>query len=262
MGAGLLEANRTGGSVKRLHCGWAAHAAVSAARLAAAGATGPPTVLEGRFGFYEALCGGAYDPELVPRELGERWETPGILFKPYPANHFTHAGIDAALALRARGLDAGEVERIELAVAAPTLRTIAEPPEEKARPRSGYHAQFSGPFTVASALLGGGGLGLYLDDFTDERARDPRRLALAARVTCTSDPECDAIYPRELPAIVRVTLRGGETLEQRQLANRRLTREEVETKFRLNAQGSLREDALQERIERLEELDDVKEVTP
>ena len=34
MGAGLLEANRTGGTVKRVHCGWAAHCGVAAADLA------------------------------------------------------------------------------------------------------------------------------------------------------------------------------------------------------------------------------------
>jgi 2-methylcitrate dehydratase PrpD len=45
---------------------------------------------------------------------------------------------------------------IELGVAKPVLRTIAEPPEAKARPASGYHAAFSGPYTVAAALLGGG----------------------------------------------------------------------------------------------------------
>ena len=54
MGAGLLEANRSGGTVKRAHCGWAAHAGVGAAELARAGLTGPPTVLEGRFGFLQA----------------------------------------------------------------------------------------------------------------------------------------------------------------------------------------------------------------
>src|SRR5882757_1024501 len=31
MGAGLLEANRTGGTVKRVHCGWAARCGVAAA---------------------------------------------------------------------------------------------------------------------------------------------------------------------------------------------------------------------------------------
>jgi 2-methylcitrate dehydratase PrpD len=45
MGAGLLEANRTGGTVKRVHCGWAAHCGVAAADLARHGLTGPPTVL-------------------------------------------------------------------------------------------------------------------------------------------------------------------------------------------------------------------------
>ena len=40
------------------------------------------------------------------------------------------------------------------------LRTIAEPREAKIRPESGYHAQFSGPFTFALALRGGSGLGV------------------------------------------------------------------------------------------------------
>ncbi len=34
MGSGLLEANRVGGSVKQLHCGWAAHSGITAALLA------------------------------------------------------------------------------------------------------------------------------------------------------------------------------------------------------------------------------------
>src|SRR3979490_1467397 len=48
MGAGLLEANRTGGTVKRVHCGWAAHCGVAAADLVRHGLTGPPSVAEGR----------------------------------------------------------------------------------------------------------------------------------------------------------------------------------------------------------------------
>ena len=37
LGSGILEANRTGGMVKRVHCGWAAHAGVTAAELAGPG---------------------------------------------------------------------------------------------------------------------------------------------------------------------------------------------------------------------------------
>ncbi|WP_433360114.1 hypothetical protein [Streptosporangium sp. CA-115845] len=44
---------------------------------------------------------------------------------------------------------------IELDVAAAPLRTIGEPYEEKVRPRTAYHAKFSGPYTVASALIRG-----------------------------------------------------------------------------------------------------------
>ncbi|MDH3248824.1 MAG: MmgE/PrpD family protein, partial [Acidimicrobiia bacterium] len=61
MGSGILEANRTGGSVKKTHCGWAAHAGVFAAQFARAGITGAPTAFEGRFGFYEAFSHGFMD---------------------------------------------------------------------------------------------------------------------------------------------------------------------------------------------------------
>src|SRR5436309_290632 len=92
MGAGLLEANRTGGTVTRVHCGWAARRGVAAADLARHGLTGPPTVLEGHFGFLQAFCGDRAHPDAVVRGLGTDWELPRVVFKPYPCNHFTHAG--------------------------------------------------------------------------------------------------------------------------------------------------------------------------
>jgi 2-methylcitrate dehydratase PrpD len=240
MGAGLLEANRTGGTVKRVHCGWAAHSGVVAAELAWHGLTGPPTVVEGRFGFLHAFCGARADVDAVVDRLGSHWELPGIFFKPYPCNHFTHAGIDAALALRARGVDPAAIESIELGVPSPVLRTIAQPPEEKARPKSGYHAAFSGPYTVAAALLGGGGLGLGHDDFTDAAAADEARLALAAKVTCVPDARCDEIFPNQFPAVLRVVLRDGTRHEERVDVNRGgpgnpLSSAELATKFALNA---------------------------
>lgn len=244
MGAGLLEANRTGGSVKRIHCGWAAHAGVSAGELAAAGVTGPPTVLEGRFGFFHALSDGRWNPAALLEDLGTRWELLRTVYKPYPSNHFTHPGIDCALALREAGLDPADVEEAELGVAGPTLRTIAEPTADKARPPTGYAAKFSGPFTVATALRGGGGLGVYLDDFGPDSVLDEDRVALASRVRCVTDPQATAAFPGAFGAVLRVRTRGGARLEHRVESSRGgpehpLSRDELREKFRLNAGRAL-----------------------
>lgn len=245
LGSGVIEANRTGGTVKRIHCGWAAHAGILAAQMARHGLTAPPTAFEGRFGFYRAFTGGRFEPEAVVGELGSRWEILATHFKPYPANHYTHAGIDAALAIRKRRPTvADDAVAIELGSSEPALRTIGEPRDDKIRPKSGYHAKFSGPFTVAAALLGGSGLGVHFDDFTDARARDPRYLGLAAKVKTFVDPACDAAFPNAFAGVLRVHLPDGSVLEERVMENRGgprlpLSDADLRQKFAANTAGVL-----------------------
>lgn len=93
---------------------------------------------------------------------------------------------------------------------------------------------------MAAALLGGGGLGVFHDDFTDSAATAADRLALAAKVDCVPDARCDEIFPHQFPAVLRVRLRDGQVLEERVDANRGgaqnpLSAEELATKFQLNA---------------------------
>lgn len=126
----------------------------------------------------------------------------------------------------------------------PVLRTIAEPIEDKAAPESGYHAKFSGPFTVAAALHGGGGLGVSADDFSDEAVRDPERLALAAMVHCYADEQSTSDFPHQFPGVLSVESSDGTRLEHRVTHTRGgpenpLTSDEVELKFRLNAEPHL-----------------------
>jgi 2-methylcitrate dehydratase PrpD len=268
MASGLIEANRTGGTVKRMHCGWAAHAGVSAAQLVRHGFTGPATVLEGRFGFFQAWLRGHFDPAAITEGLGSDWSVPGIFFKPYPANHFTHAAIDAAIELRARGVRPADVESAILGVAAPTVRTIGEPIEAKRAPQTGYMAQFSGPYAVAAGLAGGGGLGVGLDDFTDELARDAERRALMARVSVVADDRCTGIFPHQFPAVLRVRTRDGRELTAEVMTNRGgrgnpLTQAELVRKFQDNVSGKLDEsprDRVEHAIARLPELTDMAEI--
>ncbi len=248
MASGIIEANRTGGTVKRMHCGWAAQAGVNAAELVRCGFTGPPTVLEGRFGFFQAWLHGDFDPSAITDGLGVTWSVPDIFFKPYPANHFTHAAVDAATALRKRGVRAEDVRRFVLGVPAANLRTIGEPIEVKRAPASGYMAQFSGPYAVAVGLLGGGGLGAALEDYTDELAADAERRDIMAKVDVVPDARCDAIFPRQFPAVLRAELEDGRVLVEEVLTTRGgpqrpLSPAELDVKFRGNVAGRLDEGA-------------------
>jgi 2-methylcitrate dehydratase PrpD len=266
MAAGIIEANRTGGTVKRLHCGWAAHSALAAAGLVRHGITGPPTVLEGRFGFFEAFLHGRYDPGAVTDGLGSTWSVPDIFFKPYPANHFTHAAIDAAYELAQQGLRPEDVAAIRLRVPAPVIRTIGEPIEEKRAPRTGYQAQFSGPYAVATGLLAGqAGTRPGRADFTDDLATDPVRRQIMAKVTVVADDECSQIFPFEFPAIVEVQTTDGRTLVQKVLTNlggprRPLSPGDLTRKFRENAAGAdpTDLDRIERDIMRLDELPEIR----
>lgn len=260
MASGIIEANRTGGTVKRMHCGWAAHSAVSASELVAAGLTGPPTVLEGRFGFFQAWLHGQFDPRAVTDGLGDQWSVPDIFFKPYPANHFTHAAVDAAAALRQRGITPDRIERLTLGVPAPNFPTIGDPIEVKRAPETGYMAQFSGPYAVAVGLLGGGGLGASLEDYTDELARDPERRALMSKVDVVVDDRCTDIFPRQFPAVLTARLTdGSEVVEQvlttRGGPDRPLSFEELAAKFTNNVASMLPDDRAAALAQACDELD-------
>ncbi|KAA8880633.1 MmgE/PrpD family protein [Nocardia colli] len=209
--SGLLESNRVGGTVKPVHAGWAAAAGTTAAGLAGHGLSGAPTAFEGRFGFARAFIGAAANLDAVTQQLGDHWHYLSTGVKPFPTNGFTHPGIDTALQLRAAGVAAGQIVEVELALAAPTLRAVADPPADKAEPASGYSARFSAPFTFAVALHGGGGLGVALNDFTDDIIDNPEILALAHRITCTAGDRETKRFPDHLGCTARALLTDGTT---------------------------------------------------
>ena len=110
-------------------------------------------------------------------------------------------------------------------------------------------AQFSGPYAVVAGLLGGGGLEVGLDDYTDELAQDPQRRALMAKVEVVADAECTAIFPRQFPAVLTAHLTDGTTMVQKVLSNRGgsenpLSFEELTAKYRDNASRALDDDAV------------------
>ena len=134
-------------------------------------------------GLYASHLQSHFDPAnlaIATDGLGDKWELIQVAVKPYPACHFVHACIDAAVALvREQKLDAGEVERVRAIVPGEVVKTVCEPAANKRRPANSYDAQFSIPYTVAAALQRGR---FTLDELEDEALSDKQILSLADRV--------------------------------------------------------------------------------
>jgi 2-methylcitrate dehydratase PrpD len=237
MASGLLEFLSDGAETKRLHPGWAAQAGLTAARLAAHGATGPATVFEGRFGLYAAyLHGVEADLDGQFEDLGERWETPAIAFKPYPACHYVHAPVDAlAQILDETPLAPRDVDRLVAFTDTTGESLVLHPLEDKVRPRTVYDAKFSLPYCLAALLVHGR---LDVSSFTEEAIADPSVLEVAERVRYEVKRYAPA--PDAFAGGVRVATVDGRTFEaelrhQRGGTENPMDVDDVLAKYRANA---------------------------
>ena len=248
-GSGSLEFLEDGAWNKRFHPGWAAVSGITAAALARQGFVGAKRAYEGRFGLYASHLQGHFDPAnlaLATAGLGELWELQQVAVKPFPACHFVHACVDAAVTLtREHKLDAKEIEQVRALVPAEVVKTVCEPAANKRRPANSYDAQFSIPYTVAAALRRGQ---FTLDELEDDALGDADTLALADRVQYEIDPA--TTFPRHYTGEVIVTLRGGRTLRHREAVNRGngerpLSEADIIEKFRSNAARAVSRDKAQ-----------------
>jgi 2-methylcitrate dehydratase PrpD len=237
MAGGIIEYLAEGAWTKRLHAGWAAQSGIRAALLARQGFVGPRTVFEGVHGLFNGFAHTTEgDYGALTGDFGTRWVIDTLAFKPYPCGTMAQPYIDCARRLAARGVAAEDIREIVCEVAEGTVHRLWEPLADKQRPRNGYAAKFAVPYLLAAGFVHGGvGLGA----FTDQAIRDPRVLALAAKVKFVIDP--DNPYPNNYTGHIRATLNDDRVIEERQPylrggAQEPLTRQDVTEKFALNAQ--------------------------
>jgi 2-methylcitrate dehydratase PrpD len=208
--SGIQESTRTGSTSKILHGGWGAHAGMIAVDLASAGITGPDSVFEGGFGFFNTHLSpieGALDFDAGSEGLGTRWYLPETAYKPYPCCQLIHAFIEAVkhllVELRRDGVAPSAIERASCQLAEPGLTLVTQPVARKKAPRTPHEGRFSLYYTVAAALIDGD---VSLATFKPQRLKDAQVLALAARVEASEDPDSD--YPAHCPAILEIHARG------------------------------------------------------
>jgi 2-methylcitrate dehydratase PrpD len=208
--SGIQESTRTGSTSKILHGGWGAHAGMLATDLAAAGISGPASVFEGKFGFFETHLtpiSGELDFAKAGNALGARWHLPETAYKPYPCCQLLHAFIEAAKQLlvdfEREGVSVDDITRIRCQLAEPGLTLVTEPEEGKRTPRTPHEARFSLFFGVAAALVDGD---VGLETFLPGRLSDPAILRLAGMAEASVDPESD--YPNHCPARLTLEAKG------------------------------------------------------
>jgi 2-methylcitrate dehydratase PrpD len=207
--AGSLQFLVNGAWTKRFQVGWAATNGLMAATLVREGFKGPTEALEGRHGFLRAYAPNPR-PERAVQDLGHLFELMATAVKPYPSCRYGHAGIDAALALRAANdLQPGEITAVTLGLPRAGMMLIGEPAAKKADPQNVVDGQFSGPFVISSALATGA---MGWDSYG--LLRDGTVRGLLPKVHCEFDPEIEAEFPANMSGKLTVEARGQRFVQK------------------------------------------------
>ena len=201
--AGSLQFLANGAWTKRFQVGWSAMNGLAAATLAREGFRGAAQAFEGKAGFLRAYAPNP-TPERALQGLGEMFELMNTAVKPYPSCRYGHAGIDAAIALRAEhGLRPEEIEAVVMGLPNKGMLLVGAPLDYKQNPQNVVDGQFSGPFVVACALATG-----HMGWDSYALLNDPTVRSLLPKIRCEEDPEVQALFPTYMAGKLTVTARG------------------------------------------------------
>ncbi len=218
--------------------------------------------------YYRTYENDEYDPAALTNEFGERFEGVDISIKPYPCSRTHHGSIRAALSLVSENdIEPRDISEISVLVNEMTYKASCEPLEIKQNPLTGFDAQFSLPYSVATAVVRKRAL---FDDYTDEAIKDSLVLEIVRKVKPMINPECKSAVGR--PAVVmEIKTKDGKTYSKREdyvFGNPRnpMSVEEQHEKFRYCAGYAAKplpkrniEEAI-ELVSKLEDADDVSRV--
>jgi len=184
-----------GTMAKPFHPGAAARAGLTSALLAKNGFTASPRALEAPRGYIQTVS-LKHDWDEITGELGKRFEISFNTYKPFACGIVIHPTIDAATQLRAKGVKAEDVERVELRVHSLVLELTG-----KKEPQDGLQGKFSVYHGFAAGLIFGRAGETEYDDHIVTRED---MVALRRKVVATVDDSID-----EAAADVTAILKDG-----------------------------------------------------
>ena len=204
--AGLYAFSADGAMTKRLHSGLAAESGIRAALLAARGFHGPRLVLEAEDGGFLAATSDDIRIAEVTAGLGDEWRTDGVIFKRYACCGSNHASIDAVLAIMAEErLQPGDIDHVVTGVS----RSVETQCGFVYQPTTVLNAQMSQRYNIAVAILD---QQAYVEQFSEERIKDPEVCELASRVRVEIDR-------RDGGRVSEAVRRQGDGRDQRRRAH-------------------------------------------
>jgi 2-methylcitrate dehydratase PrpD len=202
--AGVWQCRLEPGLAKQLATGHSAQAGLVAADLAAAGMTGPLSILEGPLGWLKATGGNldaARARALLQTPPDRAWRVHEVSFKPWPACRHVHPAIECALQLHAQGIDPGQIEHMHLDTYAVALSFADQP-----CPQTPLQGKFSLQHGVAWALCHGD---FGLEATAPEALLDPICSALRECITLVCGPAQEQAYPQSFGAHLQLQMANG-----------------------------------------------------
>ena len=251
-----------GTMTKPLHVGRAAQNGVMAAELAAAGHTGGQEALDSPWGFFRVFTLGAgFDAGQIVGALGNPPSivSPGVSLKPYPCGSLGHPTMDAMLKLvTTHDVKPEQVKAVRVRAGSNILNPLRYP-----FATTELEAKFCLPFMMASLLLR---RKAGIHEFTDDFVRSGPAQAMMRKVTTVRDAAIEARGFDKMRSIIEVDLTDGRTVVQdaderyRGGPEKPFTREELHGKFTDCASLVLRPDAISTALDRLESLEQVRDI--
>jgi 2-methylcitrate dehydratase PrpD len=237
--SGNRQGRLEGALTKRLQPALASKAGLFSSILASQGITGPKEILEGDWGMLRLYGDPQYSEdkekiiERLLKDLGKAFLGDELSIKPYPSCKATHTSIDAVLnILKENKITPEQVERVEVSVSKGCYSTVGRPFEIRTNPQ--VDAQFSIPYTVATAILKGN---VGLEDFAEPVIKEGRRMDMARKVEVSVDPKLKEPSTNVVNLESQVVLKaGGKTYSHRSSISkghpdRPMNREEILSKF-------------------------------
>ncbi len=201
--SGLCITFRKGGTLKPFTAGRAAANGVLAARLAAMGVTGADDILEGKDGFFQAYSGQQPNEDVLLAPPCKPFAIASSYIKFYPSCRYTHAPIDAALALRQQ-VNVDDIVEIVITTY-PTAIYLAAKSEW---PADALSSRFNIGFAVAVALVKGS---VNISDFDPAKAAaDPRIQQIFKKVRFVENAAYDDPERNVRGAAMEITLLSGQ----------------------------------------------------